>query len=508
MLTGPLHELAERAAAIDTAGHADHGTPLEVNDVVRAVAGTYEKLRYVLEYKEEHTIRRAAIERILRRRVIIEGKSFDGARLVRELVEGRYITASEATDHLAQESEHSVSRFLMLAERVGESYTRRLLSLAASEIESHIEPEQHTLDVSVIDAMYQTLRPKTDGYGYTAQEIDTQLFCACRRALINADDESLAYALWLAYVPTWKAADFDVLSLEDSALSILAAIRADVKNALQWIIVPRIKNEAIYFRIIREYLAEHPGANLEDTKALDAFARDFLNGVYAQERERIQASGVRAVAYLFLTKFIVALGIEAPYEYFILGGLSYMPLITNLVFHPALLFLLTRGVGSLTERNTEAVLAGLHTILHEGATHSIRVSSGSGGLAPLFAAFYALLILGIFGGIVGVLQASGFNIIGGALFLFFLSLVLFFAFRIRMRAKRWVVLEERGVPALLTNALVAPIVRVGRYLSRTFSSINVLVLFMDFILETPFKMLLNFSHHFLIYLREKANDVY
>lgn len=71
MLTGPLHELAERAAAIDTAGHADHGTPLEVNDVVRAVAGTYEKLRYVLEYKEEHTIRRAAIERILRRRLPI-----------------------------------------------------------------------------------------------------------------------------------------------------------------------------------------------------------------------------------------------------------------------------------------------------------------------------------------------------------------------------------------------------------------------------------------------------
>jgi hypothetical protein len=77
-----------------------------------------------------------------------------------------------------------------------------------------------------------------------------------------------------------------------------------------------------------------------------------------------------------------------------------------------------------------------------------------------------------------------------------------------MRAQRWVVLESRGAPALITNALIAPIVRVGRYLSRTFSSVNVFVLFMDFILETPFKMLLNFSHHFLIYLREKANEVY
>lgn len=508
MLTQPIQELAERVSALSDESHGAHETPLEINDVVSAVAGSYEKLRYLLEYREEHTVRRAAIERVLRRRLMLEGKDFDGTRFSRELVESKHLPAEKATEEFAHESARIVSRYESIAERAGDEYRRRLLSFAASEIDGLLNPRETALDASVVDAMYKTLRPHITAYGYSAQEIDTQLFCACRRALLNADDEALGYALWLAYVPEWRTESADDVALSQAVPGIITAIRRDVKHGLQWLIVPRIKRESISFRIVRGYIADARHPDLESEAALDEYARSFLSQVYETERVRIKASGIRAVAYLFLTKFVIAIGVEAPYEYFVLGGLHYVPLVTNILFHPALLFALTRNVGMLTEANTEAVVADLHGLLYEGHARDITVRSGYSGLAPFFAIFYVLLILGVFGGIVGVLQAIGFNVIGGALFLFFLSLVTFFAFRIRMRASRWVVLESRGVPALITNALIAPIVRVGRYLSRTFSSVNVFVLFMDFILETPFKMLLNFSHHFLIYLREKANEVY
>lgn len=508
MLTQPIQELAERVAALTEHDPHSHETPLEVNDVVSAVAGTYEKLRYLLEYREEHTVRRAAIERMLRRRLMLEGKEFDGARLARELVEGKYIVASEASEHFAHEAARIIERFESLASAAGDDYRRKLLSFAASEIEALLSGYQYALDASVVDAMYKTLRPHLTAYGYSTQDTDTQLFCACRRTILNADDESLSYALWLAYVTDWKNGTVDESALARSLPGILAAIRADVKHGLQWLIVPRIKRESISFRIVRNFLLEHPHADIGNEGKLDDYARSFLAGVYETERERIKKSGIRAVAYLFLTKFVVALAIEAPYELFVLGGLSYVPLVTNILFHPALLFALTRNIGGLNEQNTNAVVADLHELLYSGHVRDIPVREGYGSLTALFALFYGLLILGVFGGIIGVLQALGFNIVGAALFLFFLSLVLFFAYRIRMRAQRWVVVQQKGVAALITNALIAPIVRVGRYLSRTFSSVNVFVLFMDFILETPFKMLLNFSHHFLIYLREKANEVY
>lgn len=508
MLTSPIQELAARVLSIE-AGHGDHAeASLEVNDVVSAVAGTYEKLRYLLEYREEHTVRRAAIERMLRRRILIEGRQFDGARFMRELVEGKYLPAHDATEEFARAASATVARFEELADHAGEEHRRMLLSLAASEIEGLVAPVQGALDASVIDAMYKTIRPNLMAAGYSAREIDTQLFCACRRALLSSDDESLAYALWLAYMPLWKTGAVDLRETASSVPGTLAAIRRDVAHGLQWLIVPRIKREAISFRILRSYLSEDPHADLGDEQSLAGYARRFLDRVYETERARIKESGIRAVAYLFVTKFVIALLVEAPYEYFVLGGLNYVPLVVNLVFHPALLFTLTRGIGSFTARNTEAVVADMHRILYDGSTRAIVARAGYGGLTAIFAVFYALLIAGVFGGIIGILQAFEFNIVGGALFLLFLSLVMFFAFRIRMRARRWVVIEERGVPALVTNALIAPIVRVGRYLSRTFSSINVFVLLMDFILETPLKMVLNFSHHFLIYLREKANEVY
>lgn len=507
MLTQPIQELAERVAALSHEGHQGHENPIEINEVVSAVAGGYEKLRYLLEYREEHTVRRAAIERVLRRRLMLEGQSFSGARLARELVEGRYLSAEEAGEHFAHETDAIVARFEELARQAGEEYRRRLLSLAASEIDALLSARDAILDASVVDAMYKSLRPHVTAAGYTNQDIDTQLFCACRRALLNADDESLSYALWLAYVPGWKNGAGGT-ELARTIPGILSAIRRDVKHGLQWLIVPKIKRESISFRIVRGYLAESRHPDLSDSQSIDTYARDFLTRVYETERARLKSSGIRAVAYLFLTKFVVALAVEAPYEYFILGGLHYVPLVTNLIFHPALLFLLTRNVGTLTEKNTEAVVAELHALLYDGRVREIPVRDGYGALAPLFGAFYLLLILGIFGGIVGLLQALGFTMVGGGLFLFFLSLVTFFAFRIRMRAQRWVVLQPKGAAALLMNALVAPVIRVGRYLSRKFSSVNVFVLFMDFILETPFKMLLNFSHHFLIYLREKANEVY
>ena len=49
--------------------------------------------------------------------------------------------------------------------------------------------------------------------------------------------------------------------------------------------------------------------------------------------------------------------------------------------------------------------------------------------------------------------------------------------------------------------------RAGEWLSRTFSSINVFVLILDFIIETPFKRLLNFVNQFLMYLREKGEAI-
>ena len=47
-------------------------TAIHVDEVASAVASFYEKIRGVVEWKEEHLLRKAAIERILKRRLILQ----------------------------------------------------------------------------------------------------------------------------------------------------------------------------------------------------------------------------------------------------------------------------------------------------------------------------------------------------------------------------------------------------------------------------------------------------
>jgi len=512
MLSEPVRELlAKVQAAEDAHRSAPPGAVLEVSTIVAKAASLYEKLRYLIDYREEHTIRRAALERILKRRVFLEQKSESGLVLLSELVDGKYIGSDLATEEVAREIDQIIFKFLELRRLAGGNGAvgKRLISFAATEIDAHISPVEYTIDHEGTEALYKTLKGHVSTYGYTQEAVNAQLYCACWRALLGADDERLAYALWLLYVPEWKSGA-DLVEVAGKLPAIIASIRADVNGSLQWQIAPKIKNESIYFRIVHEILEEHRGGAagiLENPTSLDGHTRDFLEKTYEKEHERIQKSGIRAVLYLFITKMTVALIAELPYEIFVLGRIHYMPLGINILFHPLLLFGLTRGAGSLNEANTDSIIEGLHGVLYEGKARSIRVRTGYSRFTIAFGLAYLLLFMVVFGGLIGVLQLLNFNSVSIVLFIFFLALVSYFAFRIRYRARRWKVMRDSGTIAIILGVLAVPIVRAGEWLSRTFSSINVFVLILDFIIETPFKRLLNFVNQFLMYLREKGEEI-
>ena len=102
-----------------------------------------------------------------------------------------------------------------------------------------------------------------------------------------------------------------------------------------------------------------------------------------------------------------------------------------------------------------------------------------------------------------------FNVVSIILFLFFLTFVSYFGFRIRYNAKKWIVArDDESISGLLLNLFATPIVRTGRWLSRKFSSVNVFVFLMDFILEVPFKFVLGTFDSFISFLKEERGDPY
>ncbi|MFA6158635.1 MAG: hypothetical protein WC763_03365 [Candidatus Paceibacterota bacterium] len=521
MLTPRIDNLLSRDLRAPERLKAANSEPtISVHRITNKAAVLYEKLRYLVDYKDENTIRRSAIERILRRAIVIENRADVGTLLLRELVSAGYLPNETVPEREAAVLSTFVdayrSAFPTLSQKITMTETEKvLLSLMASEVEAYLYPS--LVNDAVADAFFQTIKERVRCVGaISADELDMQLYIASRRALLREDDEAVAYALWcrtLGTVPgsldTSKAVE-----MSQDVPGTIARIRLSLRHRIGPMIMGKIKNDAICFTVIAELIRlspANPKAFFDDQKVLHDQAEAFLSSKYKIENSRVMQSSLRAVAYIFCTKILVALALEVPYDLYISGVFDYVPLAINIIFHPFLLFLITRNIKLLGPENTKSVVSRIDAIVYGGEAKSIplKYKASAGGLNLFFGLLYGMMFLVSFGVIVWALASLGFNPVGILLFLLFLALVSYFGLRIRYNAQRWrfAVAEDR-VLFLIWSFLTLPVIRAGRWLTEKFSTVNIFVFVLDVIIEAPFKLALKLSDLFILFLKDKKEETY
>lgn len=238
------------------------------------------------------------------------------------------------------------------------------------------------------------------------------------------------------------------------------------------------------------------------------------NQRYKQVKIKLRRTSLRSIIYLFITKMLLALIIELPYDWFVFGHLNYIPLGINVVFHPLLLFVIALAVHIPAKENTQKVIEGIKDLVYaydgKDIVYRIRPNIARGWfLNFIFRALYLGAFLITFGGLIMVLTAVGFNWLGVALFTVFLTLVSFFGLRVRQLAKDLVVLDRRdNLLSVTIDFFSIPIVRAGRWLSVNFSKVNVFVFVLDVIIEAPFKLIVDLFEDWFAYMREKREEIY
>ena len=503
------------------AGSGD--TAIFAHSLTSKAGSGYEKLRNLLEYQEEHAIRRGAMERILRRKLRFGNATDLGVPLLQEYVSGGYLPNNTIPESAAESVEIIVKKYLFLLKHLEttagfnvKEVKRWLVSFAATEIHNLFFPK-FAAEV-IVEAFHATAHERLRCVSPVPDpEKDSQTYIACRRTLLASTDAETAYSLWLKYLPDLYTAyaEADLVRLAPDAARVLPVILQQLRKTLSWRVAAKLKNYSIYFALLWNLLEQQgraATATMANPTNLEAFVRQTMEARYAVENKQIKKRGTRSVAYIFLTKIILAAGLEFPYDYFMLNGVvDYRALGVNVVFHPFLLFMMTRGIRKLGSRNTDAMVGGVLKAAYDPGNLPILVVNNKpshGVWYLLFTVLYIGLFTLIFSTIIRGLTAFNFNPASTTIFLFFLALVSYFGLRIRHMAKRWKVEEPgEGIMSALWGLLTLPIVQAGRWLSTTFSSINVFVFILDFIIETPFKMLLRGLDAFLAFLRDKREEV-
>lgn len=504
---------------------------IQVSEVLGGLARLYEQIRNTIEYKGEHVLRRNAIERILKRlsweRDSVRS-NLDERRtaedLIKELIWARYLPNGSLPQEKITEVQGLIEKYLYLLENL-DNTPRGVLKtqvnnwvwgIASSEIEECLDASYRELFVNL---MYKWF---VDHFEWVDTEItehdkEIQIILAIHRAFTKSDDPIMRYHLLLKEYPKWPNAEKEeVQKLISDFPSIYSEIERHLDFPGNMVLYRKVQRSSAAFTILREISFNKKG----DLKKLLVSKEDFEKEVrvvcekkYKQIRKKVQTGIVRSIIYIFITKVFFAMLIEIPYEIFRFRDVRYIPLFINMFFPPFMMFFISLSIKVPGAKNTEEIIQKLRSVIYSQPAHtkipfSIKKSGRNSTLTIIFSIFYFFLLMVVFGSITWLLVLLKYSIFGIGVFFFFLSLVIFFAFRVRYNSLQLKVEgEKENIISHLIGYFTLPFLNLGFYLSRGLSRLNFLNIILDFLIEVPLKNVLEVFEDWIRFLREKKEEV-
>lgn len=503
------------------------GVPrIKLNEVIGRMGYFYEKIRNSIDFREEHLLRRYAIERILRRRYLVESRTIIDARLlINELIRGRYLPNDNLPATIVAVVQNYIDRYVALMDHLQLSRTspdnRRtiawILSVASADVEEHLSPSNR--EDALVEVMYGTLRndlilPENIPAG---QEQDILVYLAIHRALVKSDEAILRYHLFRWAYPQWRTPNHAITEeIRENFPALMEQIEARIQHPLTERLLAIARRYAVPFLALSDVLKEHNGdirGLIANAALMDEAVEKAMKIRIKKAKIRLRRTTVRSVIYIFITKMMLALAIELPYEVFVLKLNHYTPVLVNSIFHPILMVFIGITAVIPGKDNTDRVMEAVKEILNP--QHPRQVFGKKLKPRPrtvtrsfFFNVFYLGSFVGIFGGIAVLLNSLDFNWLSIAIFLFFLSVISFFGMRVRNVIRELSVMDRReNIFLLLLSFVSTPILRVGQWFSKKVPKVNLFIFLLDFIIEAPFKIFVEVVEEWFSFLKEKREEI-
>ncbi|MDZ7611489.1 MAG: hypothetical protein U5L10_01890 [Candidatus Moranbacteria bacterium] len=510
----------------------DNEPKIKVSTAISKLSFYYEKIRNAVDYKDEYLLRKTAIERILKRQIIIESvlqpakSSKIAQHLMIELIRGEYLANNSVPEKKIDEVAKVVQKYIKLHNKAirGSLASKRnkelsdwIIALMASEIEEELGRDK--VVEKAISFMFQVLRDKVilpDDADYN-QNKDIQIYVSIYRTFLKFDTDMVSFILFKSAVDSWKNAGEE--TIEKTARE-LDSIRATIENQVNSPISNKLKRVisryTVFFEILTEVIKKDPvKAYSKASRDPDSFRemiRESCRKKYETVRAKIWRASFRSIVYIFITKSLLVFALEIPVINLLGESVNYISLAVNIGFPPLLLFSIIMTTKTPTSRNTQKIIEGIEGLVHPGKevqAYRLRTSALRGKtLNTVFGIIYLGTFLITFGGIVWILNMIGFHFVSIVIFLFFLALVSFFSARIRKKAHELMVVEPKeSIFRLFTDFFYTPVLAAGKWLSENFSKLNVFVIVLDFIIEAPFKFFVEATEEWSKYVKERREEI-
>ncbi|MFA6417123.1 MAG: hypothetical protein WCW61_02925 [Patescibacteria group bacterium] len=536
---------------------SDQDAPvIRVSQLISRLAFVYEKVRNAVDYEEDHLLRKNAIARILHRQVVIEGVLKDvsseelSKHLLVELIRGGYLPNNKVPESKISEVALMLEKYIRLKNQISlkitpalnihsdiveakdhlnekNSLVRWLLNTAACEIEEILAPNK-TKQV-IVSNMFDILSsdivlPKELPY---ENDLEIQIYLSIGRKFLKFDKEMLSFVLFKYYNDSWlEIGHNDKFSAEDEKnIQKIAAnikelndkIEAQLVHPLAKQLDKIVRRYSLYFNVLLETVESDPakvyGEIQKGEKGFLNLVRKTCERKYGKAKSRLWRAAMRSIIYIFLTKSIFVFLIEVPAIHWFKEPLNPISLAINVAFPAVLLFFIVLMTQKPQKNNTDMIVEGIKEISFIGREKKqpliLRLQRKRGFWASaIFNLIYSASFLFSLYIIIKGLSFIGFNWVSITIFLFFLAFVSFFSIIVSRGVKDLMIIErQENLGTFIIDLFYMPIILVGRWLSNNMSRVNIFIFIFDFIIEAPFKILVEVAEDWTKYVRERRDNM-
>lgn len=494
---------------------------INVNRFVSEIATWYERLRNAMDYREEEVVRRAAIERILKRRLIFGGSGEKTApHLMRELLWARYFPDASISEEEVKKVAHIIDLYLKLRESLlirQKDIKIQVDTLTYQLLSSHLEIMLNkNRDVELIsNFIFHVLRERITIKDDTSETRDIQVFIAVRRAFAKDDIAFLRFHLFEQYFG--KVSEGNIHKIAENFAKGYLELERQINYPLQERIISYIKKQLPPFLIFAQILRKQRG----DIRGLIGNSTEFQNSVFQTAEGRyktisskVRTAIVRSVIFILLTKFAFAFSVEATYDNLVLGYVAWNSLVINIIVPPLLMVIASLFIRTPDQNNTKRIYDKIISILFVDRPEldrpliiSLKPEKKHPVLNFVFTALWLGAFLVSFGLIIYILNKVHFSIASQGIFIFFMAIISFLTYRINQTAHSYTIAASQSFFAPIMDFFFMPIIRVGRRLTEGISQINIFIYVFDYLIETPFKEIFGFLEQWFFFLQTKREEM-
>lgn len=521
---------------------------IKVSALISKMAFYYEKIRNSVDYKEEYLLKKNAIERILKRQIVIEGvikvtKSEEISKnLLTELIRAGYLPNDVIPEEKQDEIAEIIEKYLKLRNYslarirpssrlikgdVGRAKNEMseknainhwIIALVASEIEENLGIDK--VKKVVVNSMYEVLvknikLPSDLPY---EKDLEIQIYLGIYRNFLKFDKDMLSLILFKYFNSKWeKPTNEDIARIAQNIITLREVVNKQLDHPLTVQLNRIIGRYTVFFTILAEVINEDPVGTYDsiknDPKAFPRKIKNICSKKYKQIKSKLWRSAARSIIYIFLTKSILAIILEVPATKWFGEEVNSVSLGINIAFPAFLLFVIILFTRVPSNKNTNKIIEGIDEIAFKEDERKdpfiLRQPVKRGKLINMFFGItYFITFFISFGLVVWALNKIHFNLVSIIIFLFFLAFVSFFSVRIRKGVKEYILLPPKeNIFSFIADFFYVPIAVVGKWLSEKFSRLNVFVFVLDFIIEAPFKIFVEIADQWTRYVKERKDEI-